>query len=159
MIASPPDLEALLVALVLAPATYSRNRFFDLYKDPAVRRVRRRAGLIRSIIRHVAPLGGVEPGAIVSATTMPSGRVELTYVVPTLGLRRTTTLEALEGALVRFAMARARSGDAGLGSMQTDEADRQRIEAALRRLAPAPFAPRSAPAADRFPTVEQEPIA
>ena len=29
------DREALLVALVLAPATYSRNRFFHLYVDPA----------------------------------------------------------------------------------------------------------------------------
>jgi hypothetical protein len=157
MIASPPDLEALLVALVLAPATYSRNRFFDLYKDPAVRRARRRAGLVRSIIRHVAPIGSVETGAIIGATTMPSGRVELTYIVPTLGLRRTTTLEAIEAALVRFAMARARNSDGELASTQADEADRQRIEAALRTLNP--LAPRSPIPADRQPAVEQDPIA
>lgn len=30
-----PDLDALLIALVLAPATFSRNRFFDMYADPA----------------------------------------------------------------------------------------------------------------------------
>lgn len=161
MSAIPPDLEALLVALVLAPATYSRNRFFDLYKDPAVRRVRRRATFVRSVVRHLAPMGSLEPGSIVHVASMPSGRVELTYVVSSLGLRRTATLEPVEAALVRFAMSRAQGGVADPGPLTADDADRLRIEAALRRLAPlSSLAPQDrAGGGDRQPSAEQDPIA
>jgi hypothetical protein len=158
MSASLPDLEALLVALVLAPATYSRNRFFELYTDASARRIRRRASLVRSIVRHLAPLGAREPGAIEASTTTPSGRVELTYTVSSLGLRRTTTLDPLEAALIRYVMARARSGDAGRAKPPESDGDQQRIEAALRRLAPAAVQ-RSAYPADRHAPVEQDPIA
>lgn len=126
-----PDLEALLVALVLAPATYSRNRFFSLYTDPEVRRVRRRATLIRGVVRHIA-------GASREAPTLePAGadRVALTYAVPAIGLRRTTTLDPLELALVRFALARAPEQPAP-PALALDDPDRLRIESALVRLSP-----------------------
>lgn len=152
-----PDLEALLVALVLAPATYSRNRFFELYKDPAVRRVRRRASLVRSVVRHLAPTTSLNQGELVSATTMPSGRVVLTYAVSALGLRRTTTLDPLEAALVRYSVARASSPRGGADASPTEQADRHRIEAALRRLAP--VAVSGSHAADEQPQVEQDPTA
>jgi len=128
----PLDLEALLVALVLDPATYSRNRFFHLYTDPAARRVRRRAVLVRSIIRHVAAEDAARRGEIVDAVPLGDGWVELSYTVPALGLRRITRLDAMELCLVRFAIVRA----PGARRSNVDEdADRQRIEGALRRLA------------------------
>lgn len=152
MMRENPDLEALLVALVLSPATYSRNRFFELYKDPAVRRARRRASVVRSVIRHLSPGAGRggDQGAIVSSTTLPSGRVELTYFVPALGLRRTTTLDPLEAALVRYVTARVKSGGAELSGAPDDPVDRHSIEAALRRLAPSALDPQ--PSADPDPT-------
>lgn len=127
------DSEALLVALVLAPATYSRNRFFALYTDPEVRRVRSRAALVRSIVRHVARIDPAERGEILSVEPTATGRVELTYVVPALGLRRTATLDPIELSLVRFDMARAPGKREPLAA---DDPDRLRIEAALQRLAP-----------------------
>jgi hypothetical protein len=130
---TPPDREALLVALVLAPATYSRNRFFALYTDPEIRRVRRRATQIRSIVRHVAGERPAAPGELCAVEPQGEGAVRLTYVVPSIGLRRTALLDPLEIALVRYAMARSIAGAAPLAP---DDPDRRRIEEALSRLGP-----------------------
>lgn len=139
---SAVDLDALLVALVIAPGTYARNRFFDLFTDPAVRRVRRRASVIRGIVRHVTRAYKAEQGDLVAIEPTDDGRMVLTYVVPAIGLRRTATLDPVELSLVRFAMARGTGRMAPLGP---DDPDRLRIEAALHRLAPAlPSAARSA---------------
>lgn len=126
------DREALLVALVLAPATYSRNRFFEMYQDADVRRVRRRAAHIRGVVRHVTSRDPKRTEARFSPA--PEDRVELGYEVPSLGLRRTVLLDPIELALVRFAMARAR----GVGPIPADDPDRLLVEAALARLAPEP---------------------
>lgn len=126
------DREALLAALVIAPATYSRNRFFELYKDPELYRIRRRASQLRSIVRHVTRASAEEAGERVRFAPAPGGRVELSYAVPSLGLRRTALLDPIEIALVRFAMARA----GGPGGPPPDDPDRARIEAALARLSP-----------------------
>ena len=135
------DLEALLVALVLAPATYSRNRFFDLYADPEARRTRRRASLLRSIVRHVAAIDQARHGEIVGAEPAPGGSVLLTYVVPAMGLRRTTTLEPIEMALVRYAIARARAIAVLAPPLPEGDPDRLRIESTLHRLAGLPAEP------------------
>jgi hypothetical protein len=135
------DHEALLAALVIAPATYSRNRFFDLYKDPDVFRVRRRASQLRSIVRHVTCAIPSEPGEILALAPAGGDLVELTYSVPALGLRRTALLDPIELSLVRFAIARGR----GDGGPPPDDPDRARIDAALARLAPAPVDAPEAP--------------
>lgn len=117
------DRDALLAALVLDPATFSRNRFFELYKDPEIRRVRRRAALVRGVVRHAA-------SAPVELSPADGERVALSYEMPELGLRRRVLLEPLELSLVRFATARAR------GALPAGDPDRARVEAALARLAP-----------------------
>jgi len=136
------DREALLVALVLSPATYSRNRFFEMYKDPEMRRIRRRASHLRSVVRQVTG-GRAARGALgegVRVEPKGGGRVELGYEVPALGLRRTVLLDSIEMALVRFALARA----AGQTPLPPDDPDRTRIEGALARLVPeADVGPRS----------------
>ncbi|WP_437714393.1 hypothetical protein WMF45_49715 [Sorangium sp. So ce448] len=146
--APPVDLEALLVALVLAPSTFSRNRFFSLYADPEARRVRRRAALLRSIVRQLvagADRAGLAPAA--------SGGALLTYDVPSLGLKRTAALDALELAVLRIAVARGavpraeQPGGEGVASSSAtgaalphallpEPADTSRIERALARLLP-----------------------
>ena len=127
------DREALLAALVIAPATYSRNRFFELYQDPELRRVRRRAAQLRSIVRHVTRADPAESGEILRVAPAGDDRVELIYTVPALGLRRTALLEPIELSLVLFAVARAGRP----GGPPPDDPDRVRIEAALARLVPA----------------------
>jgi hypothetical protein len=126
----PIDREALLVALVLAPATYSRNRFFEMYKDPEVRRVRRRASLLRSVIRQLAKVAA--EGVAVQLREKDVDAFELAYHVPSLGLRRTVRADALELAVLRFALG---ASAARLG-LAMDAKDRERIDDALARLAP-----------------------
>lgn len=130
--APPIDREALLVALVLVPSTYSRNRFFHLYADPEVRRVRHRASQIRSIVRHLTRDRDDERAREVVLDERVDGG-ELTYVVPKLGLKRTSYLDASEIALVRYATTRALADRSPL-VLQAE--DRARIEAALARNAP-----------------------
>lgn len=123
------DREALLAALVLAPATYSRNRFFEMYTNHEVRRIRRRATQLRSVIAHL-----VRPG-ITQRREEPGedDLVRLTYEVPNIGLRRTIALAPIELSLLRFAIARFQEPSAALAP---DDPDRRRIEDALARLAP-----------------------
>jgi hypothetical protein len=138
-----PDLDALLVALVLVPGTYSRNRFFALYTDPAAARVRRRAKLLRSLIAEVTHTNPARRGHIVAIDEREDGGATFTYVVPSLNLRRTTTLGELELAIVRYTLSRrapeiaSRAPDEkAFAPLGEDDPVRARIEDAVRRLAP-----------------------
>jgi hypothetical protein len=116
------DHEALLCALVLAPSTYSRNRFFSLYQDGELRAVRRRAAVVRSLVKQLSR-AAIEP----SVETLGEGAFELTVLDPVLCFKRRTRLDGLELALVRYMVARARG--------QTADREREHIEATLARLA------------------------
>ncbi|MRG94040.1 hypothetical protein [Polyangium spumosum] len=135
-----PDLEALLVALVLVPGTYARNRFFALYTDPAAARVRRRAQLLRSVIAEVTQRDPARRGHVVAIDEHEGGGASFTYVVPSLNLRRTTTLSELEFAIVRYTLSRrapaASPDETMFAPLGEDDPARARIEDALRRLAP-----------------------
>ncbi len=122
------DLEALLCALVLVPTTYSRNRFYSLYENPEAVKTRRRASRLRGIIRQLLGSGETDPGEIVGEQILADGRVLMRFRVDGLSYRRTTSLSALEAAVVRYALAR------GVGERAT-EADRKVVEAALAQLA------------------------
>jgi len=120
------DLDALLCALVLAPNTFSRNKFFQLFEDPPARRVRRRATRIRGIIRQLAGEGRAK-AEIVGERTMNDGQVYLRYRIADLDLYRSTALNALEAAALRYALWRAGKG-------KLDRSDREQVEAAFARL-------------------------
>lgn len=120
------DLDALLAALILAPRTFSRNRFFWLFERPEAAKVRRRAARIRSILRQLA--GTPKPVAeIVGERVLTDGQVHLRYRVDDLGYTRTAALSSLEAATLHYAL--HRSGKAPLTS---DE--RETVEEALARL-------------------------
>ena len=123
---SQVDPEALLCALVLAPGTYSRNRFFGLFEDPRFRRVRRRAARVRGIVRQLVSSGGAR-GEVVGEQVLSNGNVILRYRVGELAFERTTALSALEAATLRYALHRAGEGP-------LDPEDRERVERALERL-------------------------
>lgn len=120
------DLDALLCALVLAPRTFARNRFFSLHENAAVRRVRRRASRVRGIIRQLVGNGAIR-GEVVGEQILEDGQVLMRYRVDDLAFSRTTALSALEAATLRYALHRA-----GMGTL--DDADRREVEAALARL-------------------------
>jgi hypothetical protein len=103
---APVDVDrgALLCALVLAPATFARNRFYALFTEPSARRTRSRAAQLRTIVRHFAhdnpraELGELAP--------LEDGTFLLRYHIRRLRLKRSSVLDRLELSLLRFAIAR-----------------------------------------------------
>jgi hypothetical protein len=132
------DRDALLCALVLAPTTFARNRFFVLYTEPWAKRTRSRAAQLRTIVRHLA---AATPKAVLrEVVPVAEGGVVVRYAVPDLHFERTAMLEPLELSVVRFALARRpRPAPDDLASADesalavTDE-DRRNVEAALSKL-------------------------
>ncbi len=131
-----PDLDALMCALILAPGTYSRNRFFELFQDPEAQRTRRRARRVRSIIAQLTEPWPIsddegaprEPRAeLLGERVLEDGRVLFRYRMKDLEYTRTTSLAPLEAAALRFALHRA-----GRGEIPED--DRRLVEGALARL-------------------------
>jgi hypothetical protein len=120
------DLDALLCALTLVPTAFARNRFFNLFEDPAARRVRRRASRVRGIIRQLCGTGRVK-AEIIGEQVQDDGQVLLRYRLPEIGFSRTAALSRLEAATLRFALFRA-------GIAQVGVADRELVERALERL-------------------------
>jgi hypothetical protein len=120
------DLDALLCALILAPNTFSRNKFFQLFEDERARRVRRRAARIRGIIRQLVG-DGRSKAEIVGERVLCDGQVLLRYRVEDLDLYRSTALSELEAATLRYALWRA-------GESTLARADRDHVEAAFARL-------------------------
>lgn len=120
------DLDALLAALILAPRTFSRNRFYWLFEKPEAMRIRRRAARVRGILRQLT--GTPKPAAeIVGERVLSDGQVHLRYRVEELGYTRTAALSSLEAATLRYAM--HRSGKASLS-----HEERAAVEGALARL-------------------------
>jgi hypothetical protein len=120
------DPDALLCALILAPRTFPRNRYFSLYEDVVARKVRRRASRVRGIIRQLVA-GGVEQAEITGETVLGDGRFLIRYRIEKLALSRTVALSPLEAAAMHYAMHRA-----GIGTLDAD--DRGLVESALERL-------------------------
>lgn len=107
-IGRPPrevDEEGLLAALVLAPGTYARNRFFSLFREPRYRRVRRKAAQLRGLLRHLAGKGA---GVVDARERAPDGGETIRYHVVRLSLTASVRLEPFEVALVDVALAIAR---------------------------------------------------
>jgi len=118
--------EGLLCALVLAPDTFARNRFFGLYEDPVMRRARRRAYHVRGILRQL--LGqGKDKALLLGRFELDDDRVLLRYRLDNVKLVRTTALSALESAVLSFALHRAGQGE-------LEQEDRARVERALEGL-------------------------
>jgi hypothetical protein len=122
---APPDPEALLCALVLAPDTWSRNRFFRMYEAPSARRARRRAFHVRSVLGHLRRRGG-DLGSVLPEPADDGEDVSIAFEVPELGLTRHVRLAPLELALVRYALA--------VGDEAARSRDRDRVERCLARL-------------------------
>jgi hypothetical protein len=120
------DNDALFCALVLAPAAFSRNRFFWLFEDQVRKRLRRRASRIRGIIRQLLnPERG--EAEILGERVLEDGRVLWKYQVEELGFSRTAALSPLEAAALRYALYRA-------GKAPILDDDRRLVEAAIVRL-------------------------
>jgi hypothetical protein len=132
--------EALLVALVLAPGTFSRNRHFHLFERGALKQARRRAGELRGIVRDLTEPwqnpggrpyrpGSGQPGPDQVEEREVGDAIHLEYRVLALDFRRRAVLSKLEAAAVHYALAKS-----GRGVLS--DADRRQVEAALLELDP-----------------------
>ncbi len=121
------DVDALTVAMAVAPGVYSRNRFFELFKAPELRRARSRASLVRGIVQHLSMLqkDGVEIASQV-AFERHAGRVGFRYSVPSLRFERHVELSDLEASCVLYLAERA-----GIEGLAPTATEREGLRAAL----------------------------
>lgn len=123
------DEEALVVAMVVAPGVYSRNRMFDLFASPVLKRARKRAATLRGVVPQLGRASGVsvttEKGRGLSGEAM----FVLRYQIPTLRLSRLLELTEAELAALKLVAARA-----NVNALPLDETDRHVVEGALARL-------------------------
>jgi hypothetical protein len=120
------DPDALLCALILAPRTFPRNRYFALFESSVAAKVRRRAARIRGIIRQLTSSGN-ERAEITGEQILEDGRLLIRFKVRGLSLYRTAALTALEAASLHYALHRAGAG-------KLDSAERRLVERTLERL-------------------------
>lgn len=104
VVAPPPD--ALLCAMVLAPGTYARNRYFRLFERREYAQLRDRAKVLRGLVRELLGTGARQ--AEVIGTQVLDDKVLVRLHVPGLSYERTTALSPLENALLNCAVARGR---------------------------------------------------
>lgn len=95
------DLAGLLVALVLVPQSYPRNRFYELYREPGARRVRRRAVQLRALIADL------RKDASEVTTERGDGYVILRYQLADVGVTRLSRVDDDELALVKLVLERS----------------------------------------------------
>ncbi len=123
--------EALTVAMATAPGVYSRNRHFSLHETADAKLAKRRAALLRGILRHLAKACDLHVSA-----TPTEGRVLLRYRLSDLSFERTCELSQTELACVRYLARRA--GKTVPGAIEEDGATRDArvVEDAIARLGP-----------------------
>jgi hypothetical protein len=130
---SPADearVEALTVAMALAPGVYARNRMFELFANVGVQRAKSRAATLRGIVKHL--------GRASSLTLEREGRAPdrsgersfvLRYEIPAMSLSRVAELTRVELATLRVLASRA-----GAPCLSAEDEDRALVDAALARL-------------------------
>lgn len=115
-------IEALTVAMAMAPGVYARNRMFSLFANPAVQRAKSRAATLRGIVRHLGRA---------CAVTLERENADfvLRYQIPALRLMRVAELTRVELAALRLMAAKA-----GAPCLLPEEGDKGLVETALARL-------------------------
>jgi hypothetical protein len=129
--------EALTVAMALAPGVYARNRMFELFASAAVQRAKARAATLRGIVKHLGRASGLtierEAGERSSPDAESASEREselvLRYQIPVLSLSRVVELTRVELATLRVL-----ASIAGVVALPLDDADRAIVDAALARL-------------------------
>jgi hypothetical protein len=131
-----PDVEAVTVAMVVAPGVYSRNRMFALFAEPEMARARLRATVVRGLFRQLQRSRNL---GLSFRFEDREGGVYLHYEVEKLRLVCRIELTHLERSCLVYLASKT---DAPL--MQATPEDKTRVEEALLRLVPeaAPSAPR-----------------
>jgi hypothetical protein len=134
---SPADearVEALTVAMALAPGVYARNRMFELFANAGVKRAKSRAATLRGIVKHLGRACALtleRDASAGCAARNTLGQVDfvLRYEIPVMRLTRVVELSRVELAALRLLAERA-----GAACLLPDDEDRALVETALARL-------------------------
>jgi hypothetical protein len=132
---TPPHAGALLVALVLAPGTFPRNKFFELYKNEELLIARRRARMIRSLVKELTEPWPFPKSAshrsepVIEQQEVRDELFYLRYRVEERCYQRSAILTLLEAATLRYALHRA-----GKGELLIE--DKRLVESELAKLHP-----------------------
>jgi hypothetical protein len=134
---SPADearVEALTVAMALAPGVYARNRMYDLFANAGVQRAKSRAATLRGIVKHLGRACALRlerdsRDACVGRDAHGEPDFVLRYEIPALCLSRVVELTRVELATLRVLAARA-----GAPCLHPEDDDRVLVDTALARL-------------------------
>ena len=118
--------EALTCAIVLEPERFSRNKHFAFYVAPRARAAHSRAVFLRTLARQIQTLP-CEP-----SISYRDPDFVLLIEDPSISLRRTVRLGAIELSLLRFMLARA--GYCGPHSLQLLPADVDSLKWTLQQI-------------------------
>jgi hypothetical protein len=121
----PPDVEALTLAMAVAPTAYSRNKLFALFRDARVGRARSRARMIRSLALDLSR----SPDASVEKRLLAGDKVALTIRVERMQYARNVELSLSELSVLRYLCDRAH-----VTALPCEAADRTLVESVLLRL-------------------------
>lgn len=123
-------IEALTVAMTLAPGVYARNRMFEFFASAGVDRAKSRAATLRGVVKHLgrACALSVESEGIAAAGPCATAFV-LRYQIPAMRLTRVVELSSVELATLRVLASRA-----GATCLPADAADRALVASTLARL-------------------------
>lgn len=124
---SEKHVEALSIAMAVAPGVYARNRMFDLFALPGVQRAKTRAAIMRGIVAHL-------PRATTLTVTREGGRGGepvwvLRYAIAELRLTRVVELSPAELSAVRVLAQRA-----NVHALPVEPNDKTAVDATLARL-------------------------
>lgn len=122
-------IEALTVAMALAPGVYARNRMFDFFAKPAVQRARSRASTLRGIVPQLGRAQAISIKSEPPHTTTGEASFVLRYQIASMRLSRVVELSPTELAALRLLAERA-----NVHALPASGADRALVEAALARL-------------------------
>lgn len=120
------QVEALVVAMVVAPGVYARNRMFGFFQAAGAKTARARAAILRGVVAQLGRAVGI------TVASEPRGAEPvfvLRYGIPALRLTRVVELTAAELAALRVAGAKA-----GARSLPPSDEDQALVERTLTRL-------------------------
>jgi hypothetical protein len=121
------DRDALTVAMAVAPGVYARNRLFSFFKDPDVKKAKRRAAVLRGLAQQLSDRRGAASRVVVERA---AGRAVVRFRIDSLRFERQTVLSEVEAACLLYLTARA-----GATDLCPTAEDRALLHTVLRRLA------------------------
>ena len=130
---SQPKYESLFVALVLAPGTFSRNKNFELFEAKQGKYYRRRAQMVRSLIKELTEPWPLTPNLkthsapFVESERLADGDVLLSYTVAELDYQRSAKLNPLEWATLNYALHQ-------ITGSELEESDKALVDTSLAEL-------------------------